>query len=175
MCNEIIWRSLKVDDRYEVSNTGIVRKKGTTLQYLGNTIEVPGSILQPYINNGFLFVNFKGRSFAIHKLVAQAFVDNSEDLRVVHHVDGNKLNNHADNLVWISSTSQMRLIKRSPNYKESRRNSHPIQCVQTGQVYPSVRSAWTELNVKDPTLTYEALRQSILSNEPILGLTFVRL
>ena len=51
MVNEIIWRSLKVDDRYEVSNTGVVRKKGTTLQYLGNTIEVPGSTLQPYINN----------------------------------------------------------------------------------------------------------------------------
>jgi hypothetical protein len=36
----------------------------------------------------------------VHELVAQAFVPNPDNLPYVDHKDGDRLNNHADNLFW---------------------------------------------------------------------------
>ena len=41
---------------------------------------------------------------AIHRLVAEAFIPNPDNLREVNHKDGNKHNNHIDNLEWVSSS-----------------------------------------------------------------------
>ncbi len=45
---------------------------------------------------------------AIHRLVAMAFVPNPGGLPVVNHKDGDKGNNHADNLEWCSAAQNCR-------------------------------------------------------------------
>ena len=65
-------------------------------------------------NAGYLFVslyNDGNRSFKntlVHRLVAQAFVPNPEMLRCVNHKDGNKDNNAAANLEWVSHSQNMK-------------------------------------------------------------------
>lgn len=44
--------------------------------------------------------NGKGKTYRIHKLVAEAFVSNPHGYTEINHKDENKLNNNADNLEW---------------------------------------------------------------------------
>ena len=81
---------------YEVSNWGRVRS------FKWNS---DGRILSPGKNNmGYYFVYLckdgKAKGHTIHRLVAQAFIQNPSNFPVVNHKDECKENNCVDNLEW---------------------------------------------------------------------------
>lgn len=43
------------------------------------------------------------KSIRVHKLVAQAFIPNPDGKSEINHIDGNKRNNCADNLEWVTA------------------------------------------------------------------------
>lgn len=47
-----------------------------------------------------LHKNKKGKTISVHRIVAEAFIPNTNDLPCVNHKDGNKDNNCVDNLEW---------------------------------------------------------------------------
>lgn len=66
-----------------------------------------GKLLKPGINtHGYLTVtiyhNGKKLTRTVHKLVAMAFLPNSDTSLEVNHKDANKANNRADNLEWVT-------------------------------------------------------------------------
>ena len=88
--------------KYQISNYGNVRSfskwsKGKILK--GGSCGNPG----PY---RFVCLVKTGRKdlkhFYIHRLVAEHFLDNPNNYSEVNHIDGNTLNNRADNLEWCS-------------------------------------------------------------------------
>lgn len=90
-----IWKD--IDDRYSVSNLGRVKSNYANKE----------RILRPYKNaDGYFMVDLrhggKRRSVRVHRLVAEAFIDNPnpELFNEVNHKDEDKTNNRMDNLEW---------------------------------------------------------------------------
>ena len=71
-------------------------------------------VLKPQISkrNGYvyqmLYKNGKEKLLRVHRLVAMAFLPNSNNLPQVNHKDGNKQNNSVDNLEWCEQSDNMK-------------------------------------------------------------------
>ena len=91
---------------YQVSNHGNVRSLDRVIkEKTGKTQTLKGRVLKQRINpGGYHYIelgkNGNKATFAIHQLVAQAFIPNPNNKRTVNHIDGNKLNNSLANLEW---------------------------------------------------------------------------
>lgn len=119
------WRDIKgYKGRYQVSNTGNVK----SLNYRRTGKE---KILEGVDNgHGYLYVSLskdgKGKSCPVHKLVAQAFLDNPDNLPEVNHKDENKYNNCMDNLEYCSRSYNVNYGTGSKRSAEKRRNDTRI-------------------------------------------------
>ena len=103
---EEIWKDIKgYEGKYQISNTGNVK----SLHYHRGNKE---KILAPRCvtkNNGeqlyyyvMLSKNNHVKCCKIHRLVAEHFVPNPQNKPYVNHKDGNKHNNNANNLEWVT-------------------------------------------------------------------------
>ena len=108
---EEIWKDIQdYESTYQVSNFGNI-KGCNGLRKLDNS-------------NGYskltLHLNSKKHKFYAHRLVAIHFIPNPNNLPQVNHKDGDKFNNHIDNLEWVSRIENMchakMLIKKSSIY-----------------------------------------------------------
>lgn len=95
-----IWKDIKgYEGKYKVSNLGRVKSKRRNKE----RIMKPNKSKKGYLRLNFT-INYKSKSFQVHRLVAQSFIPNPEKLPEVNHIDGNKLNNNVKNLEWVTTS-----------------------------------------------------------------------
>lgn len=91
------WRKTKEwPELYEVSETGLVRNI------------ITGKVRkQRYDHDGYvrysLSENGKTKNRFAHRLVAEAFISNPDNLPVVHHKNNERADNRVENLEWVTS------------------------------------------------------------------------
>ena len=64
----------------------------------------PPKVLKPGNMNGYRGVNLNGTQYKVHRLVALAFIPNTDNKPFVHHKDGDKANNKVSNLEWVTNS-----------------------------------------------------------------------
>ncbi len=137
-----VWKDISgYEGLYQVSNLGAVRSKDRRAvnHRNGATRIVRGGKLAPFDNgHGYLCVclHSKGhrKNYYVHRLVAEAFIDNPLEKPCINHLDSNTRNNNAENLEWCTQLENVRYSVEK--MKKPRSKSRPSN---TGEKYISRR------------------------------------
>lgn len=133
------WKDLGNGYKYSVSDQGHIRRVGRDHNH---------SVRED--RKGYLCTDLyqKGHRTTkkVHRLVAEAFIPNPEGKSQINHKDGNKKNNHVNNLEWVTPQENCRHAwdnglafpsygmkgKHNPN---GGRKGIPFEIVETGKTY----------------------------------------
>lgn len=132
-----MWKSIE-NTNYQVSNNGVVvnAKTGRTLK-------------QDTTSQGYkrvvLCIYGKPKHYAVHRLVAEAFIPNPEGKPFIDHYNDNPGDNRVDNLRWVSSYEN--------NTKEHHRVA--LSKANTGKVYSDERKA----QMRETTRSFNWIRK----------------
>ena len=102
---------------YEISNLGRVKSLSRVVERKdGNSRVTEDRIILPFLTKcGYhqivLCKDGVRKKHYIHRLVANAFIENPNKLPIINHKDENKLNNRVDNLEWCSAYYNLRYGK----------------------------------------------------------------
>ena len=125
-----LWKDIKgFEGMYKVSNLGNVYSLKTNKNLSNKRLTLDG------YNHVSLLKNGKAHEYKIHRLVALHFIDNPCKKETVNHIDGNKQNNSAMNLEWMTREENMqhaynlglKKMDRGSNHKNSKLTKEQVE------------------------------------------------
>lgn len=153
----------------------LINKKGEIFS------EFKGEIMKPALRSGYHFVVImtdtgKRVNKMIHRLMAETFLPNPDNLPEIDHIDGNSLNNNLDNLRWVTKKeNQNNPISRERRYKAIiNKQGIPVRAYLYGKFineYDCLMSAAKNLNLHCTCISKQ-VRGLILD---VKGYTFERI
>lgn len=146
-----MWKDIKgYEGFYQVSDTGEVKSlERTRVGKNGSSVIVPECIRkQKTDKDGYkevaLCKDGKMKYCRVHRLVAEAFLDNPNGYPIINHKDENPANNNVNNLEWCTEQYN----RQYSLYK----SSTAIEC--NGTIYPSIRECARTLGIDTSSIIY---------------------
>ncbi|MBU8715430.1 HNH endonuclease [Brevibacillus parabrevis] len=157
-----IWQDVRgFEGHYQVSSLGRIRSLTRVVQKrAGGHFTVRGRLKKTYVNNsGYECVDLdkEGRTHktTVHRLVASHFCTKPDDATEVHHIDGDRLNNRANNLQWVTRQENVQeTIQRGTHNVEAahriawEKNKKPVEMLTLDgkfiREFPSITDAVKE-------------------------------
>ena len=125
-----IWKKIEGYENYSVSTYGRVRND--KLNIIMKTKSHFNYEIVRLISNG------ERKPVRVHRLVAQTFLPNPDNLPQVNHIDEDKTNNHVENLEWCTSKQNINHGTRNERSLLSQPNRREV--ILDGVLFPSVKS-----------------------------------
>lgn len=136
-----IWKDVVgYEGIYSVSNLGRIRRDAPANGATVGKILPLGEDKNGYKNRGFCVKNVR-RTIVVHKVVARAFIGERKTGQQINHIDGNKTNNCATNLEYVTQSENakhaFRLGLSRPTYGDmnGRSKSTKEEIVEIRRLY----------------------------------------
>lgn len=148
-----IWKTIKTNPNYQISNFGRIKSKKQILKVSENLKGYP-----------ICRIDYKNkRTVVIHRLVAIYFIPNPENKPQVNHIDCNKKNNHYSNLEWCTNREnydharENGRIKFTENHLKALKLNNKVLFkkvidISNGKIYESIVEAAKINNINNSTL-----------------------
>lgn len=85
--------------------------------------------------HGYMYVSLSKngiqKTCLLHRVVADTFIPNPDKLPAINHKDGNKKNNHVENLEWCTDSENQIHASMNGLFKKTKR----VKCLETGKMY----------------------------------------
>lgn len=153
---------------YKISNKGDV----ISLSKIRGFLKLKERIITPTIKaNKYLDIKLVKdgipKHFYVHRLVAEHFIPNPDNLPQVNHKDKNPSNNSVDNLEWCNNSYNVRYSNIPNKLKELREDKLKITNIETEEIIiaNSKREAANIINGTDAGIIYAIKNNSIYKHK----------
>ena len=164
-------KQIKNYPNYFVTEEGLVFSSKTN-KYLKFSYDQQG-----YQRVGLYIGNYKTKTIKVHRLIAETFIENTENKKDVNHIDGDKSNNNVSNLEWctrsenikhafktglstISDAQKNRFIAMSKAQTGANNPAaRKLINTETGEIFDTIKEVLPLVNLKRTTF------QAMLNNQ----------